>query len=127
MARARFLDPLIVTYLGVGANGRVMYRLDREMRFRLPNGYGSITVPGGFVTDFASVPRWLWWICPPSGDYTPAAVVHDFIYARRQRAFSRWFADAVFRLAMEACGVPLWRRWAMWAAVRLYSWRYWRD
>jgi len=34
----------------------------------------SIKVPAGFITDFASVPQFLWWILPPFGKYTKPAV-----------------------------------------------------
>ena len=37
----------------------------------------SISVPAGFPTDLASIPRPLWWILPPTGDYLPATIVHD--------------------------------------------------
>lgn len=35
-----------------------------------------IRVPKGFVTDLASIPRALWSVFPPDGDYAKAAVVH---------------------------------------------------
>lgn len=38
----------------------------------------QITVPAGFVTNFANIPRILWWLWPRSGSWNPAAVVHDF-------------------------------------------------
>jgi hypothetical protein len=44
----------------------------------------KVDVPVGFVTDFASVPKMFWSILPPSGTYTQAAIVHDFMY---------WFQD----------------------------------
>lgn len=40
----------------------------------------DIIVPAGFDTDFASVPRGLWNLFPPDGDYVKAAVVHDYLY-----------------------------------------------
>jgi len=42
-----------------------------------------VTVPAGFVTDLASVPRLLWAIVPRDGLYNGAAVVHDFLYQHR--------------------------------------------
>jgi hypothetical protein len=42
--------------------------------------FGVITIPAGFVTDFASIPRFLWSIYPPTGRYQEAAVVHDWLY-----------------------------------------------
>jgi hypothetical protein len=35
-----------------------------------------VKVRKGFKTDFASVPRVLWWLCPPLGRYSKATVVH---------------------------------------------------
>ena len=40
----------------------------------------SVSVPAGFVTDFASIPRGLWTALPRDGDYVWAAVVHDYLY-----------------------------------------------
>ena len=79
-----------------------------------------IKVPAKFITDFASVPRFFWRLCPPTGKgYTGAAVIHDFLY--RQPMYSRLMADAVFLEAMEVGGVPRWKRWTMFMAVRLFG------
>jgi hypothetical protein len=37
------------------------------------------TVPVGFRTDFASVPRVAVWLIPRFGRYTPAAILHDWL------------------------------------------------
>ena len=76
-----------------------------------------VRVPPGFETDFASVPRWLWPIFPPRGRWNRAAVMHDYLC--RQADVDRFLADALFRAAMRDLGVPLWRRVAMYYAVRL--------
>src|SRR5438128_934582 len=39
----------------------------------------TFVVPTGFVTDFASVPRFLHWLVSPYGAYTRAAVLHDWL------------------------------------------------
>ena len=41
-----------------------------------------ITVPAGYVTDFATVPKSLQWFAPSIGKYTLAAVVHDYLCDR---------------------------------------------
>jgi len=51
-------------------------------------------VPAGFVTDFASTPRALWSVIPPTGRYQLAAVVHDFLYW--DQGCTREQADTVF-------------------------------
>ncbi|MGJ9420482.1 DUF1353 domain-containing protein [Massilia sp. CMS3.1] len=76
-----------------------------------------ITVPAGFPTDLASVPRLpiVYGLC--GGVARRAAVVHDYLYTSGRA--SRSVADAVFREASAAIGVPAWRRWLMWAGVRV--------
>ena len=85
-----------------------------------------IEVPAGFVTDFASVHRFWWRWVPPAGNYAPAAVVHDWFY-RHPHGITRFLADALFRDLMASLGVPGWKRWVMWASVRVLSGRYWKT
>lgn len=76
------------------------------------------TVPAGFTTDFASIPRLFWSVIGhPAGRYAQAAVLHDSLY--RTRSVTRARADALFMEAMAVLGVPAWQRWLMWAAVRV--------
>jgi len=78
-------------------------------------------VPAGFETDFASIPRLFWTVIGhPAGQYAQAAVLHDWLY--RARGTSRARADALFREAMAALGVPAWQRWLLWAGVRAGGW-----
>lgn len=87
----------------------------------------TYTVPAGFVTDFASSPRFFWRVLPPVGLYVPAAILHDWLYSLEVvPAVSRRAADRAFRAAMEARGVPAWQRWALWLAVRLFGGRHFR-
>jgi len=77
----------------------------------------SVTVPVGFVTDFASIPRSLWTALPRDGDYVWAAVVHDYLY---------WFqtttkdvADDVLNAAMVDFKIPAAERIAIYEGVHL--------
>lgn len=77
----------------------------------------TITVPAGFPTDLASTPR-IPIIYEACGNIAVrAAVVHDYLYSSGRE--SRAVADAVLREAAEVTGVSMWRRWAMWAGVRV--------
>lgn len=76
-----------------------------------------ITVPAGFVTDFASVPRVPFAFLLTGDTAHMAAVIHDFLYTIK--VLPRETADAVFYEAMRSTGVPLWRAWTMWLGVRL--------
>jgi Protein of unknown function (DUF1353) len=58
----------------------------------------SFTVPKGFVTDFASIPRVFWSILRPDGNYAYSAVLHDFLYWDQSRP--REIADSIFRESM---------------------------
>lgn len=85
----------------------------------------TIHVPSGWITDWASVPRFFWRLFPPIGRYTLAAVVHDYLY--EYRVGTRKRADRVFLRIMEHLGVPWWKRTAMYWAVRLFGGRAWRT
>ena len=77
-------------------------------------------VPAGFRTDFASVPRPVTWLVPRFGAYTPAAILHDWLVTEglRTKVVSPREADGIFRRVMRESGVPVLRRWLMWAGVR---------
>ncbi len=77
-------------------------------------------VPAGFRTDFATVPRVVSWLVPRFGAYTLAAILHDWLCTEgiRSGAVSPREADGIFRRVMRESGVPVLRRWLMWAGVR---------
>lgn len=82
-----------------------------------------ITVPAGFRTDLASVPRlpMVYWL---TGDCArEAAVVHDYLYSTH--LVSRKTADAVLKEASAVTGVPAWRRIMMWAGARAFGGSHW--
>jgi len=95
--------------------------------------HGSVeqfTVPAGFVTDFASIPRFFWRILPPWSEHMRAAVLHDWFYSVAYATYSRGRghepvirrdADGLFRRAMRESGVGGCRRWVMWLAVRVFG------
>lgn len=83
----------------------------------------TFTVPAGFHTDLASVPR-LPLVFLLAGDCArEAAVIHDYIY--QTHIVNRKMADAVLREASAVTGVPAWRRFLMWSAVRLFGGSHW--
>ena len=94
--------------------------------FNVETSFGlKITVPVGFETDFASVPRIFWRIVPPWGKYSPAAVVHDFLYS--SKIVDRKKADNIFLELMEHLGVSKWKRSVMYRAVRSFGSFYWNK
>ena len=82
-------DPLHFELLPNGRSARLI----KDYKVSLV-GILTITAPAGFETDFASVPRLFWRIVPPWGRYSPAAVVHDFLY--HTGLVTRAEADRIF-------------------------------
>ena len=84
-----------------------------------------ITIPKGFVTDFASIPRPLWMWLPKWAKYGPASVVHDFLYWEQN--LSRLQADQIMLEAMQDLKVSPPIRTLIYAALRLAGWHTWRS
>lgn len=111
----RFLTGLHATKIHeAGGLGRARWKLTAPLVY-LSGRIGEVEVPTGFITDFASVPR-LPLAYMLTGDTAHAsAVVHDYLVD-----IAPWdLAAKVFKEAMAAEGVPWWRRWPMYWAVRL--------
>lgn len=86
----------------------------------------TFTVPAGFRTDFASVPRVFWTTFPPYGRYTKAAVLHDFLYSHAANV-TRKDADGLFRRVTLEDGTRRWRANLMYRAVRWFGKRNWKK
>src|ERR1044072_667780 len=88
------------------------------------DGETVYTVPKGYETDYASIPRALAWIYPKDARYRKAAVLHDWLITngldKKEFEIESNRVDELFREAMDAIGgVPKIRQWIMWAGVRL--------
>ena len=102
-----------------------------------------VTIPKGYVTDMASVPRGCWAFIAPF-DVARAAVVHDILYEKintqykivnesaaaengpvdkKERESYRKIADHVFLEGMNASEppVPAWKKYAAYYAVRVFG------
>jgi hypothetical protein len=77
----------------------------------------SITVPPGFVTDFASIPQVLHSFLRQNGLYLLPAVVHDYLYWKQ--TCTRDQSDQILLLGMIENKVPYVQRNAIYGAVRL--------
>ncbi len=94
-----------------------------EYYLTVPGGE-TITVPAGYVTDFASVPRLFWTFgIDPFGKPARAAIVHYFLYSSGGRIktppYTKAEADLIFFDAMAVLGVSKFKRWVMYAGVRV--------
>lgn len=100
------------------------------------NKNNKITVPKGFKTDLASVPRFGWIFVAPF-DIARAGVVHDYLYycIRQYRGNlgteqdivlvenAKVAADKVFKEAMDVSAdhVSNWKKWVAWKTVALFG------
>lgn len=73
-----------------GHNTKPLYSLLKALTIELSDK-SVITIPEGFVWDLSSVPRFLWGLLPPDGDFSLATIIHDYLYITKIK--SRKFAD----------------------------------
>lgn len=84
----------------------------------------TVTIPAGYASDFASVPRILWTIIPPHGRSAEASVIHDYLYDNR--IGSRLDADLIFFRDIHPV-VPRWQSMIMFLSVRLFAQKWWNK
>lgn len=78
----------------------------------------------GMPTNGASVPRFMWRLIgsPFVGDYVCSAVIHDALYISQGLGLlTKEEADKLFLEMMEIEGVSLWKRNAMYYAVKWFG------
>ncbi|EAV6337749.1 TPA: DUF1353 domain-containing protein [Salmonella enterica subsp. enterica serovar Bareilly] len=112
---SRFTTPAILEMLG-----HYNWRVYEPFEFYLSEDNSDvISVPAGFVTDLATVPRVFWSVMPPDGKYAKAAIIHDYLYDNALRTKKE--ADLIFLDGMAVLGVPKWKRIVMYLAVRIFG------
>ena len=86
---------------------------------------GSVyTVDKGFITDLASIPRFLWPLYPPHGLYLSAAILHDKFC--KATWITRRDGDKLFLEAMGYSHVNLISRKIIYYGVRIGdNWNQW--
>lgn len=97
----------------------------QPLTYRIGVSNASMTVPVGFVTDFASIPQALQSIIRQNGLYILPAVVHDYLYWKQ--TCTREQADQIFMLAMIENKVADVHRFPIHAAVRAAGSFAWDD
>jgi len=87
--------------------------------------FDPVTIPTGFVTDFASLPQIFWSILRPDGDYAHAAAVHDWLYWDQTRP--RQVADQIFAAIMQDFDIDVGTLNTLYGAVRTFGGFAWRE
>lgn len=120
---AKFFQPQksglnIVVLRDVEKSGRRVAVLNETWLYCSPDTNKLYAVPRGYVTDFASIPRFAKLFFPPFDKWAEAAVIHDWTYDVAEIG-KREEADQVFNTALREAGVGALRRGIMVSAVRL--------
>ena len=90
--------------------------------------YGGLTVPAGFASDGASVPRFFWRLVFPPGDQKAirAAFIHDWLYRTHPEGWTREAADMLFLKLLLEDGMPKLNAVLAWLGVRLFGAQAWK-
>lgn len=95
--------------------GRDLYRVTEAFRYYVGTREDNtwVYVHAGYLTDGASVPKFVWSLLPPWGSYGPAVIIHDILceYLTVTKnglpcKISRKEADAILAEAMQVLEVP---------------------
>lgn len=102
--------------LQVKRAGRFNRTVERPIVFI--TAYGDrVEVPKGFITDLASIPRWLWSFLPPhDGQYARACVFHDYCY--KMALGNKPWADRAFYEFCLFDGTPKWKAKLLYLGVK---------
>ena len=114
-----------------GTNYRPNYRLLEELSFELSNG-DVITVPEGFIWDLSSVPRIIWWLLPPNGDFDVAYLIHDWLWVNRDSLpYKQKFTDVEMLKWANVVNGDTWRKRldnrVRYLGVRMFGWLVWKN
>ncbi len=109
--------------------GKDYWRVNRPFKFYVEGKHTRywVNIPEGYLTDGASIPRALWSIYAPWGNYGQAAIVHDYLCEFLSvtengvpRRITREQADGIFNIALSVAGVDDVDRKLLYAAVSAY-------
>jgi hypothetical protein len=78
----------------------------------------TLTIPAGFRTDLATVPRIFWGIVSPSGRHDLAVIVHDYLLTE---GWARSKADKELLHFLRLTRVHPLKSYTMYSLVRAYS------
>lgn len=122
MRHSEFLTPLDVE-LVVGSDSHWM--ITSPFSYRSDFLGRVITVPVGFITDFASIPRLPFMFMLMGDTAHEPAVIHDYLYYTGE--VSRADADHVLHEAAGVAGLNSPETALLYLGVRVGGWMAWND
>lgn len=103
----------IHTNIIVYEDGSIKYQVLEEITF------GKFTVPSGFISDGASVPRVFWSLFPPVGKYFKSCILHDWLLTSTDIEWDQ--AANIFYSSMIKDGVGKPKAYIMYIAVKYWG------
>jgi hypothetical protein len=87
----------------------------------------SFSIPKGFKTDLASIPKIAWPIMSPAhSSLIRPAIVHDWFY-KMTCDYNRKQTDLIFYHMLLNDGISPFRACIMYYAVRLFGWKFYNE
>jgi hypothetical protein len=93
--------------------------------FRFVDGDLVVDVPEGFVTDYNSVPRVLWWRFAP-WEFPEAGITHDWLY-QHPGSLTRGDIDKIHRRILEIEGADARLQFEAYWGIRAVAWKPWGE
>jgi hypothetical protein len=116
-----FLNELEGDYI----DNTICFRLEKLFAY-ISSDQALITVPEGFITNFASIPKALrWYIDTTDPIIRSASVIHDFLYVNK--IGTRAWADRILREAMLASGATQIKAQLAYLGVRIGGSTHWGE
>lgn len=113
-----FRSELSVTWIS-----KRRWRLNEPLVYTDKHGR-TWTVPEGYETDFASIPRWFRWLVARDAELAMAATLHDWLIEWRKAPYR--LCDWLFFEAARSYDVRPVRAWVAYKGTRIGSyWRRW--
>ena len=89
----------------------------------------KVTVPKGYLSDGATVPRMFWDFAPTMGRYTQSVILHDWLceyltvydITNKPIRITRADADEFLRVAMISHTVSRFHKFLLYSGVRIYA------
>ena len=102
--------------------GRPLYRLSEPFSYqndKVKLGY-VVTCETGYMTDFASIPEWIFFINPKATLWRKAAAIHDKACNEATVGELTYReADSYLYYGMRECDAPLITTWLFWSVCRV--------
>lgn len=132
--RVRFMSKLVISpaFKDDPSTNLPLFQLERPFActVNIDRREFIVSIPYGFETDFASVPKWLHWMYEPDdSSFIYAAVLHDYLYEQKgiitflsqKIHLTRKDCDKIYASALRMNGCSKFDVFLQYYAIRLFG------